>query len=91
MAVKNKEMLNDDGTKSTLVITSNDDKSLIMTDTYVLANHKKRKESPLVKKFKGSVLGADIGFKSSGFTNVAILAVVLALSALVAMYFMWRI
>ena len=91
MAVKNKEMLNDDGTRSTVVIESNDDKALIMRDTYVLANHNKKKENVLVQKFKGSILGADIGIKSGGFTNVAILAAVLAVSALLAMFFMWRV
>jgi len=91
MAVKNTQMLNDDGTKSTLVITSNDDKSLIMRDTYVLANHNKKKENALVRKFKGSILGADIGIKSGGFTSVAILATVLAVSALAVLFFMWRV
>lgn len=91
MAVRNKEMINDDGTKDTLVISSNDDKSLIMRDTYVLANHARKKESALVRKFKGSILGADIGIKSGGFTNVAILAAVLAISALLTMFFMWRV
>lgn len=91
MAVKNKEMLNDDGTRSTVMIESNDDKTLIMRDTYVLANHNKKKENVLVQKFKGSILGTDIGIKSGGFTNVAILAAVLAVSALLAMFFMWRV
>lgn len=91
MAVKNKEMVNDDGTKSTLVIASNDDKSLVMKESYVLANHNKKKESALVRKFKGSILGTDIGIKSGGFTNVAILAAVLAVSALLTMFFMWRV
>lgn len=91
MAVKNKEMINDDGTKSTVVISSNDDKTLIMNETYVLANNTRRKENPLVKRFKGSVLGADIGVKSGGFTSIAILATVLAVSALLAMYFLWQV
>lgn len=91
MAVKNKEILNDDGTRSTVMIESNDDKTLIMRDTYVLANHNKKKENVLVQKFKGSILGTDIGIKSGGFTNVAILAAVLAVSALLAMFFMWRV
>ena len=91
MAVKNKEMLNDDGTKSTVVISSVDDKTLVMRDTYVLANHNRKKENALVQKFKGSILGTDIGIKSGGFTNVAILAVVLAVSALLVMFFMWRV
>lgn len=91
MAVKNKEMINDDGSKETLVISSNDDKALIMRETYVLANNRRKKESAFVKKFKGSILGADIGIKSGGFTNVAILATVLAVSAVLVLYFAWRV
>ena len=59
-----KEIKNDDGTIETLVITSNDNHNLDMSQTYKLANHKPKKESALVKKFKGSILGADIGIKS---------------------------
>ncbi len=91
MAVRNKEMLYDDGTKETLVISSNDDKSLIMTDTYVLANRTKKKESAFARKFKNSILGTDIGVKSGGFTSVAILAAVLALTSLVVLFFAWRV
>ena len=47
-------------------------------------------DAELVEKFKGSILGSDIGVKSSGFTNVAILATVIAIAAIAIMYFMWR-
>lgn len=85
-----KEIKNDDGTIETLVITSNDNHNLDMSQTYKLANHKSKKESALVKKFKGSILGADIGIKSGGFSNVAILATIIAVGALCVMYFLWR-
>ena len=49
-----------------------------------------KKESKLVKKFKGSMLGADIGVKSGGFSSIAILATVIAIAVLVVMYFIWR-
>jgi len=91
MAVKNKEMINDDGTRATVVISSNDDKALIMNETYVLANNTRKKDNPLVKRFKGSILGTDIGIKSGGFTSIAILATVLAISSLLVMYFMWQV
>jgi hypothetical protein len=81
---------NDDGTSDTIVITSNDNYALNMNRTYTLANHKVKKESLLVKKFKGSILGADIGVKSSGFSNIAILATIIAVGALCVMYFLWR-
>ena len=49
-----------------------------------------KKESKLARKFKGSILGADIGVKSGGFSNVAILASVIAVGVILIMYFMWR-
>ena len=89
MAVS-KEIINDDGTKETVVVSSEDDKELNIKGPFVLANHNKRKESRLVQKFKGTIFGADIGIKSGGFTSVAILATVIAVSTLLIMYFLWR-
>ena len=43
-----------------------------------------------MNKFKNSLLGADIGVKSSGFSNVAILATIIAIGVLCMMYFLWR-
>ena len=82
----NKELKNDDGTMETLEISSNDNKTLDLKGTYVLANHSSKKRS----KFKDSILGSDIGVKSSGFTNVAILASVIAIATILVMYFIWR-
>ena len=81
---------NDDGTSETIVITSSDAHMLNMNKTYKLANHKEKKENILVRKFKGSILGADIGISSSGFSNIAILATIIAIGALCVMYFFWR-
>lgn len=81
---------NDDGTEETIIVTSNDNHALNMTKTYKLANHTQKKESKLAKKFKNSILGADIGVKSAGFSNVAILATIIAVGALCVMYFLWR-
>lgn len=85
-----RDIQNDDGTEETLVITSQDNYNLDMNKTYKLANHTVKKENLLVKKFKGSILGTDIGVKSSGFSNVAILATIIAVGVLCAMYFLWR-
>lgn len=85
-----KNIKNDDGTEETLVFTSNDNYTIDTGKTYKLSNRTETKESKLVKKFKGSVLGSDIGFKSSGFSNVAILATIIALGTLCVMYFLWR-
>lgn len=85
-----KNIHNEDGTEETIVITSQDNYNLDMSKTYKIANHTIKKESALAKKFKGSILGADIGVKSSGFSNVAILATIIAIGVLCAMYFVWR-
>ena len=81
---------NVDGTEETLMISSDDNLDLCLKGSYKLANHSEKKESKLVKKFKGSILGTDIGVKSGGFSNIAILATVIAISVLAIMYFMWR-
>ena len=85
-----RDIQNEDGTEETIVITSTDNINLDMNKTYKLANHTVKKENPLVKKFKGSILGADIGVKSSGFSNIAILATIIAVGTLCIMYFFWR-
>ena len=86
----NKNFVDDEGKKETIIATSNDDYKLNMDKKYTLANHTEKKRSRLAEKFKGSILGADIGVKSSGFSTVAILAIVLALAVIVGMYFLWR-
>ena len=86
----NKSYTTDEGRKETLVASSNDNYSIKLDKNYKLANHKEKKESKIAKKFKGSILGADIGVKSGGFSTIAILATVIALAALAIIYFMWR-
>lgn len=85
-----RDIKNEDGTEETIVMTSNDNHVLNMNQTYKLVNHTQKKENKLVQKFKGSILGADIGVKSGGFSNVAILATIIAVGALCIMYFLWR-
>ena len=85
-----RDIQNEDGTEETLVITSSDNRTLDLTKTYKLANHNQKKENKFVKKFKNSILGADIGTKSAGFTNIAILATIIAVGTLCVMYFLWR-
>lgn len=85
-----KSFKNEDGSEETLLINSDDNYMLKLDKSYKLANHTEKKENKLVKKFKGSILGTDIGVKSGGFSNVAILALVIALAAIAIMYFMWR-
>lgn len=85
-----RDIKNEDGTEETLVMTSTDNRTLDLTKTYKLANHTQKKENKLVSKFKNSVLGSDIGIKSGGFSNIAILATIIAIGTLCVMYFLWR-
>ena len=86
----NKDFTLEDGSVETMIANSSDEYKLQLDKKYVLVNRKKKKESKLVKKFKNSLIGADIGVKSSGFSSIAILAVVVALAAFAIIYFMWR-
>ena len=83
-----KDIKNEDGTEETIVITSSDTHTIDLSRTYKLANQKR--ESKFARKFKNSILGTDIGFKSAGFSNIAILATIIAIGTLSIMYFLWR-
>ena len=85
-----RDIKNDDGTEETIIISSNDNRVLNLNQTYKLANQTKKKENKLMKKFKNSILGADIGLKSNGFSNIAILATIIALGSIFVMYLLWR-
>ena len=85
-----KKVIDDEGNEEIVVATSDDNYKVSLGSNYTLANHNEKKQNKLVKKFKGSLLGADIGVKSSGFSSIAILATVIALAVLVVMYFIWR-
>ncbi len=85
-----KKIVDDSGAEQTVVATSSDEYEVNLGKNINLANYKGSKRSKLAEKFKGSILGADIGVKSGGFSTIAILAVVIALAALIIMYFIWR-
>ena len=82
---------NEDGSIETLLLTSNDNYVLNMTKTYKLANMPQRKENQFTKKFKNSILGAEIGVKAEGFSHIAILSTIIAVGALCVMYIFWRL
>ncbi len=85
-----KSFVNDEGVEETLVAETDDNYEVNLAKNYTLSNHQAKKESRLAKKFKGTILGADIGVKSSGFGSVAILAIVIAIAAIAILYFVWR-
>ena len=85
-----KSYMNEEGIKETVVANSQDNYHIKLNGNYKLANHNNKKENKFVKKFKGSLLGTDIGVKSGGFSSIAILATVIAISVIAIMYFLWR-
>lgn len=79
-------------TNETLVISSNNNTNpLDVTKIYKLANNSQRKENKYLNAFKNSILGAEIGVKAEGFSNVLILGTLVAIGALSIMYAFWRI
>jgi len=87
-----KDIKNIDGTTDTLVITSNDNSyPLDSTKTYKLANRVQSKENNLTQKFKNSILGTEVGVKAEGFSNIAILATIIAIASMIIMYILWRL
>ena len=85
-----KNFVDDDGQNETVIASSDDNYQVNLNGHYTLSNRKGKKENSLVKKFKGTILGADIGVKSSGFSSIAALATVIALAVLAVLYFIWR-
>ncbi len=85
-----KSYMNEEGKKETVVANSQDNYHIKLNGNYKLANHNNKKENKFVKRFKGSLLGTDIGVKSGGFSSIAILATVIAISVIAIMYFLWR-
>jgi len=86
-----RDIKNEDGTIETLVITSNDKYALNLNKTYKLANYNQKKENKFISKFKNSILGSEIGVKAEGFSNVAILATIIAIGTVCIMYLLWKI
>lgn len=87
------ELKNADGSSETLQITSNDNYTnpLDINKTYKLANNLYKKENKFVSKFKNSIFGTEIGVKAEGFTNITILATIIAICALLVMYILWKL
>jgi len=87
-----KDLRNEDGTIDTLIISSCDNESpLDANKTYKLANYNNNRENALVRMYKNSIFGSEIGVKAEGFSNMAILATILAIGGFIVMYISWRV
>lgn len=85
----NKEIQNN-GEKSTVIISSDDNKKVNLDGNYTLANNPNKKVNKFVEKYRGSMLGKDIGIKSSGFASTTIFAAIISIAVLLVLYFLWR-
>ena len=87
-----RDIKNSDGTIDTLVISSNDNTyPLDVNKTYKLANNIYKKENKFINAYKNSIFVADIGVKAEGFSNIAILATIIAIGTFCIMYIFCRI
>ena len=86
-----KDMKNSDGTIDTLIITSsNNSNPLEPNKTYKLVNNLS-KQDKIINKFKNSILGTEVGINAEGFSNIALLGAILAISSVITMYILWRL
>ena len=85
-----KSYITEEGNEETIIASSKDNYQIKLNAKYKLANHTEKKQSTLSKKFKGSLFGSDVGVHSKGFSSIAILATVIAITAFAIMYFLWR-
>ena len=83
----NKTFKNDDGSYTTLLISSDDNREVNIGSNYKLVNFPGKKAS----RFKNSVFGADIGVGNTGFASMAIVSTIIAIGAFVAFYLTCRI
>lgn len=87
-----RDIKNSDETIDTLVISSNDNTyPLDINKTYKLANNTHKLENKFVRAYKNSIFGADIGVKAEGFSNIAILATIIAIGLFCTMYLFCRV
>lgn len=86
-----REIKNLDGSRETLMMTSNDNYKLNLKGTYKLANNRCEKENKFISKFKNSILGAEIGVKAEGFSNIATLSTIIAVGTICIMYILFRV
>ncbi len=85
----NKE-IQDNGEKIEVTISSSDNKKVNLKGNYTLANNPNKKTSKFIEKYRGSILGKDIGMKSSGFASTTIFAGIISVAVLLILYFIWR-
>lgn len=81
-----KEINYSDGTGSIINISSSDNYHVNLNNNYVLANKHYK-----INKFKNSILGSDIGFKSNGFANITFLATMISIIVFISLILAFRI
>lgn len=85
-----KDYVNEKGENATVILTSDDNYNVNMNGKYTLANNPHKNVNRFLEKYRSSILGRDIGTKSSGFATVATFATIISIVVLVVLYFLWR-
>ena len=87
-----RDMNNGDGSIDTLNISSNDNNyPLDINKTYKLVNNTCKFENRIFNAYKNSIFGCEIGVKAEGFSNIAILATLVAIGMICLMLITFRI
>lgn len=81
-----KDFIDQDGKTNTMIAESNDSEKVSIDGGFTLVGYKHKKEN----RFKNTMLGADIGHKSGGFTSIFGLALVIAVMVFIILYFVWK-
>jgi len=86
-----REFIDEKGDRATITIESQNSYSTnLKENSYKMAENMRPKNNPLVKARKENMLNSDIGFKSSGFAQVAALAAITAIAGLIFAYLTLR-
>ena len=86
-----KNFIDEKGERATITIESqNSYNTNLNNNTYKLAENMHPKNNPLVKTKHENILNSDIGFKSGGFAQVAVLAAITAIAGLIFAYLTLR-
>ena len=88
MKTLSKEIKNRDGSVDTIMISSDDNYKVNLSNKYVLVGYAGNK---YVDSFKNSILGMNIGINSYGFVKTTLIALLLVVAMIVGMYLSFRV
>ena len=81
-----KDFMDENGNINTMIAESDDSEKVSIDGGVTLVGYQHKKDN----KFRNTLLGAEIGHKSGGFTSVLGLALVIAVAVFIVLYFVWK-